>query len=203
MVKTTQQEKGAEEKDKEVSKETEKGKSKDDDEATHGNSEKIRSDKISSQNGETKENGKEKLSKETEEDEDRKEDENKDEEMEVDEKEDEEKKSKDEEVDGKDGVENGKDGEVDEKDKENEENMDAETKELKDRCTADPNFAVICSFLEKFGGACGVPCPTIAELEVIKKAFKNSLNLVHINDRRGRGGGSENFILGLNWITYD
>ena len=58
---------------------------------------------------------------------------------------------------------------VDEKDDEEDESKDGEdaaSKEVKDRCTADSNFAVICSFLEKFGGACGVPCPTISELEV-------------------------------------
>ena len=32
-------------------------------------------------------------------------------------------------------------------------------------CTADPNFAVICSFIEKFGVSCGIPCPSIGELQ--------------------------------------
>ena len=32
-------------------------------------------------------------------------------------------------------------------------------------CTADPNFAVICSFIEKFGASCGIPCPSIGELQ--------------------------------------
>jgi hypothetical protein len=33
-------------------------------------------------------------------------------------------------------------------------------------CTADPNFAVICSFIDKFGASCGIPCPNIGELQV-------------------------------------
>jgi hypothetical protein len=36
-------------------------------------------------------------------------------------------------------------------------------------CTADPNFAVICSFIDKFGASCGIPCPSIGELQVIIK----------------------------------
>ena len=43
---------------------------------------------------------------------------------------------------------------------------DGEYAEVKDICTMDPNFAVICSFIDKFGTACGIPCPSIDELEV-------------------------------------
>jgi hypothetical protein len=36
----------------------------------------------------------------------------------------------------------------------------------KSACTSDPNFAVICSFIEKFGVSSGIPCPSIGELQV-------------------------------------
>lgn len=31
-------------------------------------------------------------------------------------------------------------------------------------CYADPNFAIICAFFEKFGKMCGVPFPMASEL---------------------------------------
>ena len=37
--------------------------------------------------------------------------------------------------------------------------------DVKDLCTSDPNFAVVCSFLDQFGGSLGVPCPSIMDLQ--------------------------------------
>lgn len=34
-------------------------------------------------------------------------------------------------------------------------------------CASDPNFAVICSFLEKFGKSCGVDYPDINALQLM------------------------------------
>ena len=31
--------------------------------------------------------------------------------------------------------------------------------------TGDPNFAVVCAFIERFGAVCGVPCPNIGDLQ--------------------------------------
>ena len=37
---------------------------------------------------------------------------------------------------------------------------------ITDFCETEPDFAVICSFFEKFGASCGIQYPSIAELEV-------------------------------------
>ena len=43
----------------------------------------------------------------------------------------------------------------------------AEQPELvKEKCTTDPNFAVVCAFIERFGTICGVLCPSIGRLQV-------------------------------------
>ena len=40
---------------------------------------------------------------------------------------------------------------------------------ITDFCESDPDFAVICSFLDKFGTICNIQYPSIAELEVNNK----------------------------------
>ena len=65
--------------------------------------------------------------------------------------------------------------EVDNKDEEKEKinvksEVDAqETKPIvvREKCTSDPNFAVICSFLDQFGATLGVPCPSIMDLQTM------------------------------------
>ena len=39
----------------------------------------------------------------------------------------------------------------------------------KEKCTTDPNFAVVCAFIEQFGPLTGVLCPNIGRLQVCKK----------------------------------
>ena len=36
----------------------------------------------------------------------------------------------------------------------------------KEKCTTDPNFAVVCAFIEQFGPLTGVLCPNIGRLQV-------------------------------------
>jgi len=36
---------------------------------------------------------------------------------------------------------------------------------VEERCTNDPNFAVICDFIQEFGTFCGVECPCLGELQ--------------------------------------
>ena len=38
---------------------------------------------------------------------------------------------------------------------------------VRDLCTSDPNFAVVCSFLDQFGGTLGIPCPSITDLQTM------------------------------------
>ncbi len=35
----------------------------------------------------------------------------------------------------------------------------------KSEVSADPNFAVVCAFVERFGASCGVQCPNIGDLQ--------------------------------------
>merc|ERR1711936_1241991 len=37
----------------------------------------------------------------------------------------------------------------------------------REKCTSDPNFAVVCSFLDQFGSTLGVPCPSIMDLQTM------------------------------------
>ena len=43
------------------------------------------------------------------------------------------------------------------------------SKETKEKCTTDPNFAVVCAFIEQFGPLTGVLCPNIGRLQVSEK----------------------------------
>lgn len=43
----------------------------------------------------------------------------------------------------------------------------------KEKCTTDPNFAVVCAFIEQFGPLTGVLCPNIGRLQVCKKKSEN------------------------------
>merc|ERR1719150_1255690 len=57
--------------------------------------------------------------------------------------------------------------------KKDDEEEEKEIKEEKpsvdnlDRCKNDPNFAVVCSFLDQFGETLGLPCPSILDLETM------------------------------------
>merc|ERR1711936_620941 len=68
----------------------------------------------------------------------------------------------------------GEESKMDIGDKENQDTkivkseIEEETKPtIKDRCTSDPNFAVVCSFLDQFGSTLGVPCPSIMDLQTM------------------------------------
>lgn len=41
----------------------------------------------------------------------------------------------------------------------------ATDKEASYSCASDPNFAVICSFLDKFAPQCGITFPSFADLQ--------------------------------------
>ena len=48
-----------------------------------------------------------------------------------------------------------------------------------ERCRGDPNFAVVCSFLDQFGAALGVPCPSIEDLEqMLEREGEPGLDLI-------------------------
>ena len=47
----------------------------------------------------------------------------------------------------------------------------------KEKCTTDPNFAVVCAFIEQFGPLTGVLCPNIGRLQVYKKKKSENFTL--------------------------
>ena len=51
----------------------------------------------------------------------------------------------------------------------------------KEKCTSDPNFAVICAFIKRFGTICGVLCPSIGRLQVSENFVKMSNALSFIS----------------------
>ena len=68
-----------------------------------------------------------------------------------------------------------------EKEKEEDVAQEQSTNEKPDQelCKNDPNFAVVCSFLDQFGGALGVPCPSILDLEtMLEKTGEPDMELV-------------------------
>jgi archaellum component FlaD/FlaE len=57
---------------------------------------------------------------------------------------------------------NDDDGDDDEGDKEEK---DDDENDEEDPVASDPNFAVVCAFIERFGAACGLQCPNIGDLQ--------------------------------------
>ena len=48
----------------------------------------------------------------------------------------------------------------------------------KEKCTSDPNFAVICAFIKRFGTICGVLCPSIGRLQVSENFVKLDVHCI-------------------------
>ena len=52
-------------------------------------------------------------------------------------------------------------------------------------CVSDPNFAVICSFLEQFGKTCGIEYPDIGSLqEMLDDSFEGILKNLPFNNSK-------------------
>ena len=52
-----------------------------------------------------------------------------------------------------------------------------------DSCTSDPNFAIMCAFVNEFGSMCGVACPTLGKLQEMLEDTSNvrdDLALFHV-----------------------
>ena len=52
-----------------------------------------------------------------------------------------------------------------------------------DSCTSDPNFAIICAFVQEFGSMCGVACPPLGKLQEMLEdttKIREDLSMFHI-----------------------